>query len=291
MKCHLCDNDAIINQPPRCKEHFIKEFESRVRDTIERFGMINPEDNILVAASGGKDSLTLLTLLNKWYKKVTAVVINEGIAGYREFSLADLKKVCNEHDIPLIIKSYEEFAGDTLDNILKKKDFRPCDVCGAFRRHLLNEASKDFDVIATGHNMDDEAQAFLMNLLKGHTDVIPRSGPVSGYGAKGFTKRVKPLYFCTEKEVMTYAFLHNLVGKFTECPNVRGSYRDTVRDALNNYEQSHPGFRRALLDAFLRTKDKFPPAVETELEPCKGCGEPCASGFCKSCQFLEKLKV
>ena len=291
MHCHICNASAIIQHPPRCKEHFIEDFEQRVQQTIEDYGLIQENDRILVAASGGKDSLTVLVLLRKWFKDVTAVVVDEGIAGYREHTLEDLRKVCEEHDVKLIVQSFEELSGKTLDGILKEKDYRPCNVCGAFRRHLLNVTSKEFDVIATGHNLDDESQAVLMNLLKGNTAILPRSGPVSGHGAKGFTKRVKPLYFCTEKEVMTYAFLHGLTTKFTECPNVQGSYRDTVRELLNAFENDHPGTKRNIIEQFLTLKAEWGEATPVELQKCEVCNEPCAGTRCKACQYLVEIKA
>lgn len=284
MRCTSCSSDAIIGQPPRCKEHFISDFEARVRCTIERFGLIRQGQRIAVAASGGKDSLTVLTLLKRWYGDVTAILVDEGIAGYREHTEADLRRVCDAHGIPLIVVSYREMTGLTLDEMLARRRMHACTVCGTLRRHLISVASRGFDVLATGHNMDDEAQTVLMNLLRGNTGVFPRGGPKTGVGATGFTQRVKPLYFCTEKEVATYAFLNGFVGKFVECPNAQDGYRRIVRDELNRYAQSHPQVRMSILESFLSIKERFP-VRDAELPRCGGCGEPSSRDPCKACEF------
>lgn len=289
MRCHLCDQPAIISQPPRCKQHFIEDFEGRVKTTIERFRLIRPGQRIAVACSGGKDSLTVLSLLKRWHDDVTAIVVDEGIAGYREKTLRDLERVCGELGVPIVKLSYEEYAGETLDSILARKEIHACTVCGVFRRHLIAVASRDFDVLATGHNLDDEAQTVLMNLIRGNTDVLPRGGPVTGVGAKGFTQRVKPLYFCSEKEVATYAWLHGFVSAFTECPNARNGYRWNVRQALNRYEARHPGAKRRLLEWFLAMKERFP-VDDSPLPACERCGEPTNRAVCKACEMLAEVR-
>lgn len=288
MRCTRCDQEAVFSQPTLCKGHFIDHFETKVRRTIEEHDLIRPGDRIAVAVSGGKDSLAVLTLLKREYGDVTAISIDEGIAGYREHTLADARRVCEQHDIPLVIRSYEELTGMTLDGMLKARPMHPCTVCGALRRHLLLVASRGFDVLATGHNADDEAQAVLMNIIKGNTSIFPRIGPVSGHGAEGFVRRVKPLYFCSEKEVMTYAYLKGLTTAFSECPNIDESYRHIIRDSLNAYAQSHPGVRERLLRSFLLAKQAYP-AQPVTLQRCEACGEPASAQLCKACSYIASL--
>jgi uncharacterized protein (TIGR00269 family) len=212
--------------------------------------------------------------------------VDEGIAGYREHTLADLRRACEGLGVPLIVTSYREFAGATLDEMLARRRLHACTVCGVFRRHLLALASKGFDVLATGHNADDEAQTVLMNLLRGNTDVLVRNGPKTGAGAQEFTQRVKPLYLCSEKEVMTYAYLTGLTGRFTECPNACDGYRWLLREELNRYVAQRPGARERLIENFLLLKERLP-SPETGLSSCQRCGEPCAREVCKACEMLE----
>jgi uncharacterized protein (TIGR00269 family) len=288
VQCASCGESAVIDAPPRCKEHFLSDFERCVRQTIDEHHLIRPGDRIAVAVSGGKDSLTVLVLLHKWFGSATALIIDEGIAGYRERTVEDARKLCVERNIPYKVYSFNELSGTTLDAMVAGGKRHPCTVCGALRRRLLAVAGKDFDVVATGHNADDEAQAVLMNIVRGNTDVFPRLGP-GGAGTKGFTRRVKPLYFCTEKEVMTYAFLHGLARDLHECPYAAQSYRRIVRDALNSYAQSHPGARQRLLARFLLVKSSVPRGVAAETMPCSTCGEPSSNGRCRACALLAEI--
>ena len=255
MQCVSCSSVAIILQPARCREHFIEYFEAKVKSTIEHHHLIPNGARVAVAVSGGKDSLTVLQLLKKFGYDVTAVAIDEGIAGYREHTLDDACAMCEKNNIPLVIHSFVESTSKTLDTALREGAVHPCTVCGKERRKLLNTAAQGFDVLATGHNADDESQAVLMNIIKGNTELFSRIGPVSGERPQpGLTRRVKPLYFCTEKEIMVYAHLHGLVTRFVECPYASQSYRGLMRDALNSYAEKHPGVKTRLLDRFLKAK-------------------------------------
>jgi uncharacterized protein (TIGR00269 family) len=285
MNCS-CGNHAVFES--LCREHFLLQFEEKVWDTIREYGLIGEQDRIAVAVSGGKDSMTILTLLHKRFS-VTALAVDEGIAGYRDKTLEDVRQICKERNIPLVIKSYKELVGFTLDEMMAKRKFHPCTVCGTFRRHLLNIMAKNFDVLATGHNADDEAQAVLMNVIKGNTELFSRLGPISGNGAKGFTRRVKPLYFCTEKEIMTYAYLNGLVREFSECPNVHESYRHLIRDLLNDYSVKHKGVKLQVLKNFLAYK-KHIPVLDTQLAACERCGEPASGNICKTCQYIGMIQ-
>ena len=291
MKCSSCDKTAVLKNPAYCKEHFCKYFEERVVNTIKNFKLIEKKDRVAVAASGGKDSLTVLSILHKYGYNVTAIAIDEGIKGYRDGTLDTLSKFCAKRDIPLEIASFKGFFGKSLDEILVKKNYRPCTVCGVFRRYLLNKSAKGFDVIATGHNMDDEAQAIFMNLIKGNVSLLKRQGPISGTSiSKKFTRRVKPLYLCPEKEVMIYSFLFGLTTEFEECPNVNYAFRLRIRDMLNDLELQIPGCKKNLVNWFLDYKNKIKSKINVFDECCSVCGEPSHSNVCKACMFAEEIK-
>ncbi len=289
MKCSKCEITAVINASDAyCKEHFFEYLESTVQETISRFNLIKKSDKIAVACSGGKDSTILLALLKKWDYNVEALAIDEGIAGYRDKTLDDLRLICADLGVKLNIVSYQEQLGTTLDAyLLKNKSARACTSCGVWRRHLLNKFSQGYDAIATGHNLDDEAQSILMNLLKSNVQVLARLGPKSGIIAHaGFTPRVKPLYFIHERETAAYALLKGLSVQFTECPNAAEAFRSSARDGLNDLEAAEPGSKRNLVDWFLANlpelKQKFSQDA-TALLKCKECGEPTTRDICKSC--------
>lgn len=266
------------------KEAFVKEFEERVKKTITEYKLLKKKDKVIVAASGGKDSTVLLYLLKKLGYAVTALAIDEGIKGYRDKNLDDLKKFCKKEQIHLKIVSFKQAFGKDLDKILKLKQHHPCSVCGTFRRTLMNRHAKGFDAIATGHNADDESQSVLMNLTRANIDLFPRGGPVTTSKAKGFVRRIKPLYFCTEKEILTYALLHNLATEWNECPYAGQAYRNDVREVLNAREATHPGAKKKVLEHYLKVKKGIRPQ-ESVAVPCVSCGEPSMAGECKACRL------
>lgn len=282
-----------------CKNHFIEYFENKVFKTITKFNLIEKKENLGVAISGGKDSLTLLHILNKLSKqnpkiKLAAIMIDEGIKGYRDKTLKTAKDFCKKSKIKLLIYSYKQEFGMPLDKMLKVLNVKPCTLCGIFRRYLLNKKSKKlkFTKIATGHNLDDEAQSILMNQFKNNIHLSARLGPKVGIKEnKDFVQRIKPLYLCSEKETTIYAFTNKLLDTFTECPNVIESYRAEVRDMLNNFEAKFPGTKHAIVNSFLEVlpdlKEKFKGG---EASYCKQCGEPASKDKCNACKFVEKLK-
>ena len=300
MNC--CDQKPIFELPAGeklCKSHFIDYFEGKVFKTIRQFELLDKEENLGVAISGGKDSLTVLHLLKKLSLEnpkiaISAIAINEGIEGYRDKTLKSAEEFCNKNDIKLQIFSYKEEFGLTLDEMLKILKVKPCSICGVFRRYLLNKKSKElgFTKIATGHNLDDESQSIIMNQMKNNISASSRLGPKVGIKYdKGFVQRIKPLYLCTEKEVTTYAFLNGLLDDFTECPNAVLSYRAQIRDMLNDMESKFSGTKYSIVNSFLQTlpmlKDRF---KNEAVGICKSCKEPSSHEICSACVFVEKLK-
>jgi len=303
MNC--CSEKPIISLEAGeklCKAHFIEYFESKVFKAIRQFELLDKEENLGVAISGGKDSLSLLYILNKLSGqnpkiKLAAIAINEGIHEYRDKSLITAQKFCDKLGIKLHIYSYEEEFGMPLDNMLKILDVKPCTICGIFRRYLLNKKSRElgFTKIATGHNLDDECQSILMNQFKNNIQASARLGPKVGLGENGknknFVQRIKPLYLCTEKESATYAFLNGILDVFNECPNVVKSYRAQVRDMLNDFEAKFPGTKYAVINSFLQMLPDLRARFKgLEAGFCKNCGEAAAKDKCNACRFAEKLE-
>ncbi|MEM4397261.1 MAG: TIGR00269 family protein [Candidatus Woesearchaeota archaeon] len=291
MKCKYCNEKPIYNN--LCKKHFINYFENKVKNTIKKYNLLKKNEKVCVAASGGKDSSSLLYLLNKLGYNVEALAIDEGIKGYRDKTLEDLKKICQKYNIKIRIESFEKNFSLNLDNLVVNEK-RPCSACGILRRRLLNLYSKNYDVIATGHNLDDESQAILMNLFKGNIDLLKRLGPITGEEKNrtinqkiGFTKRIKPFYFCSEKEILIYSFLNKLDVNYNECPHVFNSFRAKVRDYLNELESKKKGTKLNIVKWFLNLKFK---KNKGHINYCKLCGEPSSNEICNVCNYLSKLE-
>ncbi len=285
---------VIIVTRSYCRDHFIRYFESKVAATIKKYRLIGRKDRIAVACSGGKDSTALLYLLNRWFgSSITALAIDEGISGYRNRTLEDLSSFCSRNRIPLKVLSFKEEFGFTLDAALKKFDRLPCNLCGTLRRHLLNRGAMGFAKIATGHNLDDEAQSIIMNLFKGNLELAARLGPVTGVVKDPkFVPRVKPLYFCPEKEVAAYAFLQGFGVRFNECHYSTVSFRASVGEFLNGIEADYPNAKLNIAKSFLKLLPKLKReyAAISSISYCKSCGEPSSNKTCKACVYASSLR-
>jgi tRNA-5-methyluridine54 2-sulfurtransferase len=312
-KCGKCSKKAVIElqHGKLCKLHFINYFEGKVFRTIQKFKLIGRDDRICVAASGGKDSLTVLYLVKKYLEKqnlnsstITALAIDEGIKNYRDKTLIDLKEFCSLHQIELSIEKFEDkkHLGATLDvaypkinSITRKK---PCNICGVWRRYLLNKYAKKLGAtkLVTGHNLDDEAQAIMMNIYKANTKLAAKLGPISGISEQaGFVRRIKPLYLCSEKETRLYTFLKGWKVEYTECPNVEESYRAEIRGSLNKLEAKFKGTKHGIIKSFLALMSllrerELKVMKSTEVEnkgptKCKICFEPSNSNECNACKL------
>lgn len=303
MNCHKCPEQAVITlqHGSLCKSHFLSYFEEKVFKTIKKFKLLKRNDNICVAASGGKDSLTVLYLTKKHLQKqnmnnnLFALVIDEGIADYREKTIEDLKKFCQEQNIPLkLITSKEEF-GATLDQaykiVNKKTGKKPCNICGVWRRYLLNKYARQFNAtkLITGHNLDDEAQAIVMNLFKANTKLAAHLGPKSGVQEHElFVQRIKPLYLCTEKETRLYCLLKKFQVDFTECPYAQEGYRSQIRDMLNNFESKYKGTKQGIINSFLALLPKLKDSP-SDIKQCHTCQEPAQNKECNTCIIKEVI--
>ncbi|MFH1073153.1 MAG: TIGR00269 family protein [Nanoarchaeota archaeon] len=295
MRCSRCKAKAVSSSPALCKTHFIGYFEKKVADTIKKYKLISKNSSVCVAASGGKDSTGVLCLVKKLVKpkRLLALAIDEGILGYRENTLRDLRRFCVHHEIRLKIISFKQEFGSTLDEIINsgRLNLKPCNVCGTLRRYLLNKHSKGFDCVVTGHNLDDESQAIMMNLFRHQMDVLSRLGPAAGIPRKGFVQRVKPLYLCSEKESLLYSLLMGFKISFNECPYVSSSYRAVLRDAINDYESRHKGAKLNTVGHFLSVLPRLKKQFEhSSPASCKVCGEPSAGDVCNACSLSMKIK-
>lgn len=291
MKCDKCENKAIIKSPSLCSEHFEEYILKTVQSTIDEFNLFTKNTKICVAVSGGKDSLALIDILSRLGYVVEGLFVNEGINNYREYSNKDLKKFMNDNNLLLRTTSFQELTGHSLDEIMNTKKFHACTVCGTLRRYTLNKFSKDYDVIATGHNLDDEAQTVLINLARGNTDLFLRGGPKSEPSEK-FTQKVKPLIFISEKQLLTYAIIRKIKTGFEECPYAQTSYRAHLRDLLNKEESKNPGTKLNIIKTYLQlgktVKTNFD---EKEILVCASCGEASQEKICKACKLKEEIKL
>lgn len=288
MRCDNCDKTAVYHRrysgQKFCKDHFLEYFELKVKKTINDSGMIKRGTRIGAALSGGKDSITLLSILKKLDDvELFAIAIDEGIKGYREKSLKVAKKFCKENGIPLEIVSFKESFGHTVDE--KSKD-HACSFCGVLRRRLLNDKAKELgaDKLATGHNLDDETQAIMINYIRADPERLLRLSNSSG--SDKFVPRIKPLQEMPEKEVGLYAVL-NFDVDFSECPYAQDSFRTGIRDFINDLERDNPGIKFSIKRGYEKLTPYLKSYPTKELKECQLCGEPTSGDVCKVCDMLQ----
>lgn len=304
LKCKRCGKEAIYLQrysgESFCKNCFFKFTENRVKRTISRYNMLEPNDRIAIALSGGKDSMALLHVMHKIEHKFSqaeliAITVDEGIQGYRDESIEIAKEGCKKLKIEHIITSFKELYGYTLDELVEKKhkkDVEPCSICGVLRRKALNLSAKKIhaDKLITAHNLDDEIQTQLINLIHGDVMRIARVEPLLK-GTK-FVPRAKPFCEIPENEVAFYAFLRQIKIQSIGCPYAQTSLRNDVRNALNRLEVKHPGIKYSVFRAFEKIRPILKNSVEEiELKECKKCGEPSPFDICISCQLLSRSGI
>jgi uncharacterized protein (TIGR00269 family) len=294
MKCQRCPKSAVIYQKYSnahlCKSHFIEDVERKIKRDIRKFKMIGRGEKIVVALSGGKDSIALLYILHKIFKdrpdlEIIALTIDEGIKGYRANTLSHAIKLTNELGIAHTIRSFDDVFGTTMDALVIKKEHAACTLCGVLRKNILNKAARELcaDKIAIGHNLDDESQTILMNYMRGDMDRLRRMLP--GSIQPGMVPRIKPLRSIPEKEVALYGFLNDLPVSIDECPYAGDALRNEIREMINNYEVRHPGTKYSLLGGFETISQMLRPPV-TEIFKCDKCGEPSSEKVCKTCRLI-----
>ncbi len=295
MKCQKCKEPAVFINPTYCKKHFLSYIEQKADATIKKYNLITKKDKVVVGVSGGKDSLTVLYLLKKYVNNIIALCIDEGIQGYRPATIENMSVFCKKHHIPYHIVSFEKEMGMPLDKMKILLKEKPCTICGAFRRYLLNKKARELGAtkLVTGHNMDDEAQAIVMNVMRHQTELLPRLGPMTGIVQdKKFIPRVKPLYFLTEKEIAAYAYLQDFGIKYIECPNAVYAYRAGVGNVLSALEKEFPGTKQRIIKQFVKVMPKIRKRFrqKSAVQYCQNCQEPCVGMVCKSCQLLQQIE-
>ena len=259
--------------------------ENRVKRFIDEYGLMSADDKIFVAVSGGKDSTVLLHILNKFFK-VEAITIDAGVPKYSRINLDNIRKFCSERDVPLHVFSLKNLMGESLASICKRTGQNYCTACGIIKRYYLNLKAKELGatVIATGHNMDDTAQSFLMNLFRNQVELNARIGPVSGARKqKGFVRKVKPLFLVSEAEIKEYS--KGFPIHYGKCPYSRTAYRNTLRDILWDYEEKHPGTIKRIVKGYLKMLPKFQEHYKGKVGVCEVCGEPSNSSVCARCKL------
>ncbi len=294
MKCRICGKKPIIYMPQHrlalCKEDFVSWFERYTQRTIEEFKMFTREDRVLVAVSGGKDSLALWFVLRKLGYQADGFYLHLGIGEYSERSRAKVEEFANRIDAKLIsVDLTEEMAGIPDLKILTSRT--ECSLCGMVKRYNFNKVAKEYgyNVLATGHNLDDEASSLFSNVINWNVKYLGRKYPVLEE-EEGFVRKVKPFCKFTEKETALYSLLNGIDFLEEECPYSEDASTIFYKEVLNQMEEKIPGTKmRFYLEYLRKVYPVFRNEEERDLQPCKVCGEPSPSEICAVCRLKEKV--
>jgi len=270
-----------------CRDCFLELFEKRVVSAIEKFKMFAKEDKVLVAVSGGKDSLSLWKALDELGFKTTGLYINLGIGEYSEMSEEKVVNFAQKNGLYFKIVKVKDLLKKGIEELSRKIKRTPCRVCGTIKRYIMNKEAKDFFCVATGHNLDDEASLLLGNLLNWQKGYLERQFPVLD-NHKSLRKKVKPFCFCLEQEISFYAFLKGIDYIQEECPLSKGATSLFYKKILNEIEEKMPTTKIRFYKQFLR-QDFLKRKEEVNLKPCKNCGYLTVSEVCNFCKLREKV--
>jgi tRNA-5-methyluridine54 2-sulfurtransferase len=296
-KCRRCRGPAVIelrrHNAAFCQPCFIKYFQDQVKRAIKDHDMFGPADRVLVAVSGGKDSLALWDVLLDLGHQATGMYLGLGIGDYSERSGAVAHRFARDRGVELIHVDLRGEYGFDVATAGRKGSRSTCSVCGLSKRYVFNRVALDhgFDVVATGHNLDDEAATLLGNTLRWQTEYIARQSPALA-AREGLVKKVKPLHRLSERETAAYAFLRGIDYVVEECPLVAGNTQLRYKDALNRLEADSPGTKASFYLGYLdRAADRFRDqvAAEGDLVACSRCGQPTTGRFCAFCRARAQI--
>ena len=292
-----------------CKKCFIKSIEYKAKRTMSKYSMIKHGDTVAVAVSGGKDSLVLLNVLRNTLgnqdPELVAITVDEGIKGYRDESLNIVKNFCANIGVENRIMSFSELFGLSMDKAMEvrpSEKLSSCSMCGTFRRRALDLLAESCgaNIVATGHNLDDYIQTFLINLFAGDVERIGWTYPEPvEYGITNLRK-IKPLMEIYEREIVLYAIHNNIPFQSEECPYKDESIRSAFRNHLNTLEKIHPGIKYNAYTSILKIAKKVKSAtslsalndnhgVQQEHERCMICNRDSSNRICSVCHTLELL--
>lgn len=273
------------------KDEFNHKIFSRINNLISEYELIKEGELIAVALSGGKDSVLTLHALKRYQEildfDLVAISVDEGIKGYRGHGIDAAVQNASDLGVELIQKSFLEEESFALDDIYT--NFKSaCIPCGVFRRNILNKTAYEVGAskIATGHNLDDEIQSFLMSFARGDTIKFSKFGPELDVIHPKLIPRIKPLWNTPEKEVGMWAVLNDINIHLDECPYSHLSLRAKIKEFLNVNEDAYPGIKNNIMESFKKIL-VFENDISTSLNECEICGEPTSSDICKACEIKE----
>ena len=308
MKCSKCGGKAVINMRQHklalCGEDYLEWLPGQVQRSIEKYNMFRREDRVLVAVSGGKDSLSLWDILWRLGYAADGMYIGLGIdggVGYSDESQRLTEAFATGRGLRLQVVSVPRTYGETIPEMAQRTHRgrgKPCAVCGLTKRHIMNRVAREggYSVLVTGHNLDDEAATLFGNTLNWQAGYLTRQGPVLEADQPGLARKAKPLCRIYEREMAAYAVLSGIEYIYEECPYAEGSKSIYYKELLNRLEADRPGAKLSFYLSFLEAKKRGVFAAQADpqteqLHICLCCGQQTtAQGECAFCRLVLKVE-
>jgi uncharacterized protein (TIGR00269 family) len=294
----VCRGPAVIDvrrhNAAFCSDHFVTHCREQVRRAIKDQAMMTGGERVVVAVSGGKDSLALWDLLLDLGYDADGLYLGLGIGDYSDDSGRYARDFAASRGLKLHEIDLSTDVGFTIPAAAEVTHRSPCGACGLSKRHLFNSFALEhgYEVVATGHNLDDEAAVLLGNVLRWETGYLGRQHPVLP-AAPGFARKVKPLYRVGEREMAAYCVVRGIDYQVEECPMAAGNRHLGFKEVLNALEDRSPGSKAAFLFGFLeRGHDRFADESaddRAELRECASCGSPTTSDVCAFCSLATRV--
>jgi len=303
MKCRHCQRKAIINLRQHkltlCKDHFLAWVLATTDRSIQKHKMFGHDEKILVAVSGGKDSLALWDILNRLDYQTEGLYIGLGIdegIQYSEESRQLTESFACERALDLHVIDLPVTYGSSIPQLAEKSSrgrTKPCSICGLAKRHIMNRVAREgnYDVLATGHNLDDEAATLFGNTINWREKYLQKQSPVLKE-SPGLVRKVKPLFRFYEREMAAYALLRGIEYIQEECPFSFGAASIHYKELLNQLEAKSPGAKQYFYLHFLRARENgLVQFQENETNDpqniCLNCGQLTHSqNICSFCKML-----
>lgn len=297
MKCVKCRGPAVLelrrHNAAFCADDFLAFFRKQTLEAIRKWRMFDRDEPVLVAVSGGKDSLALWDVLLLEGYTTTGLYLDLGIFDYSKESRAKCEAFAAERGARLRVVAVADEVGAPIPGV-KELTRRPtCSACGLSKRYLTNRAALEegFSVVATGHNLDDEAATLLGSVLHWSQEALARQSPVLPASHPRLVRRVKPFFRLSERETAAYAFLRGIDYIVEECPFSRGATSLVYKEVLNRLEETSPGAKASFFTNFLqRARPAFERMDQVVLRECVRCGQTTTGEVCAFCRLADQVK-